>query len=115
MLEKQYRLKKNKEYSYVYKKGETSYSKVLTMYYVKTKIKPFKVGFSISSKIGNSVIRHKVKRKLTLLFKEFIKDVNPNYNYIFVARNGIENMTYDQLYLEMKKVLTKGKMLNEQV
>ena len=115
MLEKQYRLKKNKEFGYIYKKGETSYSKVLTMYYVKTKIKPFKVGFSISSKIGNSVIRHKVKRKLTHLFKEFIENVNPNYNYIFVARNGIENLTHDQLYLEMKKVLTKGKMLNEQV
>ena len=115
MLEKQYRLKKNKEFNYIYKKGSTSFSRVLTMHFVKTKISPFKVGFSISSKVGNSVIRHKVKRKLTHLFKEFIKDVNPNYNYIFVARNGIENMTYDQLYLEMKKVLTKGKMLNEQV
>ncbi len=113
MLEKQYRLKKNKEFNYVYKKGETSYSKVLAMYYVKTKITPFRVGFSISSKIGNSVIRHKVKRKLTHLFKEFINQVNPNYNYIFVARSGIENYTYDQLYLEMKKVLTKGKMLVE--
>ena len=113
MLEKQYRLKKNKEFGYVYKKGETSYSKVLAMYYVKTKITPFRVGFSISSKIGNSVIRHKVKRKLTHLFKEFINQVNPNYNYIFVARSGIENYTYDQLYLEMKKVLTKGKMLVE--
>ena len=113
MLEKKYRLKKNKEFNYVYKKGETSYSKVLAMYYVKTKITPFRVGFSISSKIGNSVIRHKVKRKLTHLFKEFINQVNPNYNYIFVARSGIENYTYDQLYLEMKKVLTKGKMLVE--
>ena len=113
MLEKQYRIKKNKEFNYVYKKGETSYSKVLAMYYVKTKITPFRVGFSISSKIGNSVIRHKVKRKLTHLFKEFINQVNPNYNYIFVARSGIENYTYDQLYLEMKKVLTKGKMLVE--
>ena len=113
MLEKQYRLKKNKEFGYVYKKGETSYSKVLTMYYVKTKIKPFKVGFSISSKIGNSVIRHKVKRKLTHLFKEFITQVNPNYNYIFVARNGIEALTYDQLKVEMKKVLTKGNIIVE--
>lgn len=113
MLEKQYRLKKNKEYNYIYRKGESVYSKVLTVYFVKTKIKPFKVGFSISSKIGNSVIRHKVKRKLTHLFREFITQVNPNYNYIFVARAGIENMTYDQLKVEMKKVLTKGKFINE--
>ncbi len=113
MLEKQYRLKKNKEYNYIYRRGDTSYSKVLTMFYVKTKLKPFKVGFSISSKIGNSVIRHKVKRKLTHLFKEFINDVNPNYNYIFVAKSGIENLSHEQLYLEMKKVLVKGKMLNE--
>ena len=113
MLEKQYRLKKNKEYNYIYRKGESVYSKTLTVYFVKTKIKPFKVGFSISSKIGNSVIRHKVKRKLTHLFREFITQVDPNYNYVFVARSGIENMTYDSLRNEMKKVLTKGKFINE--
>lgn len=114
MLEKQYRLKKNKEFNYIYKRGSTSYSKVLTMYYVKTKY-PIKVGFSISSKVGNSVIRHKVKRKLTHLFKEFIDKVNPGYNYIFVARPGIEEYTFDALRIEMKKVLTKGNMLVESV
>ncbi len=114
MLEKQYRLKKNKDFNYIYKKGSTSYSKVLTLYFVKTKY-PFKVGFSISSKVGNSVIRHKVKRKLTHLFKEFITNVNPHFNYIFVARPGIELLTHDQLKTEMKKVLTKGKMLVEEV
>lgn len=112
MLEKQYRLKKNKEFNYVYKKGNTVYGKYVGLYYVKTKY-PFKVGFSISGKIGNSVIRHKVKRKLTHLFKEFITQVNPNYNYIFVARNGIEALTYDQLKVEMKKVLTKGNIIVE--
>lgn len=114
MLEKQYRLKKNKEFNYIYKKGSTSYSKVLTLYFVKTKY-PFKVGFSISSKVGNSVIRHKVKRKLTHLFKEFIPTVNPSFNYIFVAKPGIELLSYDNLRSEMKKVLTKGGMLVEKV
>ena len=113
MLEKQYRLKKNKEFNYIYKKGSTSFSRVLTMHFVKTKISPFKVGFSISSKVGNSVIRHKVKRKLTHLFKEFLDKVNPNYNYVFVARPGIENLSHEELYNEMNKVLKKGNMLNE--
>jgi ribonuclease P protein component len=113
MLEKQYRLKKNKEYNYIYRKGESVYSKVLTVYFVKTKIKPFKVGFSISSKIGNSVIRHKVKRRLTHLFKEFLDKVNPNFNYVFVARQGIENLSHEELFNEMKKVLKKGNVLVE--
>ncbi len=113
MLEKQYRLKKNKEFNYIYKKGSVSFSKVLTMHFVKTKISPFKVGFSISSKVGNSVIRHKVKRKLTHLFKEFLDKVNPNYNYVFVARPGIESLSHEELYNEMNKVLKKGNMLNE--
>ena len=113
MLEKQYRLKKNKEFNYIYKKGSVSFSKVLTLHFAKTKISPFRVGFSISSKVGNSVIRHKVKRRLTHLFKEFLDKVNPNFNYVFVARQGIENLSHEELFNEMKKILKKGNVLVE--
>ncbi len=113
MLGKQYRLKKNKEFNYIYKKGKTVSNKVLSVVYVKTKLKNIKVGFSISNKVGNSVVRHKIKRQLTHLFKEFINRVNQDNNYIFVARQGIENLSYDNMREQMYKVLSKAELLNE--
>ncbi len=112
MLEKQYRLKKNKEFNYIYKKGKTVSNKVLSVVYVKTKLDNIKVGFSISNKVGNSVVRHKIKRQLTHLFKEFINQVNKNYNYIFVARQGIELIEYNDMRIQMQRVLQKAELLN---
>lgn len=112
MLEKRFRLKKNKEFKYVYKYGKTVTNRVLSVVYVPTKLNTIKVGFSISNKVGNSVVRHKVKRRLSHVFKEFINNVKLN-NYIFVARSGIENLDYNDLKIQMQKVLQKSDLLIE--
>ena len=111
MLGKQFRLKKNKEFNYIYKKGNTTSNKVLSVVYVPTKLENIRVGFSISNKVGNSVVRHKVKRRLTHLFKEFINQL-PKNNYIFVARTGIQNLEYNDLRIQMQRVLQKAGLLD---
>ena len=58
------RLRKNKHFKYVYKHGETKGYKLLLLTFVKSKISEPKVGFSVSKKIGKSVVRNKVKRRI---------------------------------------------------
>ena len=74
------------------------------------KDKPFKVGFSVSKKIGKSVIRSKVKRRLREAFKLNIKNVNPNYNYIFIARQGIENASFEEINQNIVFLLKKANL-----
>lgn len=112
MIPKLNRLKKNKQFSYIYKHGQTKHTSILSLSFVKTKFKPFKVGFTVSKKIGKSVVRSKVKRRLREAFRTFINDVNPNYNYIFIARTGIENANFEEIKSAMKCVLQKSGLLN---
>lgn len=107
MLEKQYRLKKNKEFNYVYKKGESVFSKNLGLFYVRTKLYPFKIGISISNKVGNSVLRHRLKRRLTHIIRPLLGQMNPHYNYVFLARPGIEEFSFDELKEVVEKVIAK--------
>ena len=107
MLEKKYRLKKNKEFNYVYKKGESVFSKNLGLFYVRTKLSPFKVGISISNKVGNSVVRHKLKRRICHIIRPILKDFNPHYNYVFLARPGIEEFDFDELKASVEKAISK--------
>ena len=72
MLKKENRLKKNKHFNYIYKKGNTEFEKHINLCFLKTKFKPFKVGFSVSNKIGKSNVRNKVKRRLRESFKILI-------------------------------------------
>ena len=108
MLNIKNRLKKKKEFSYIYKKGEVYHSKFLTLYCLSTKLDNIRVGFSVSNKIGNSVVRHKVKRRMSEIVKYKISTL-PHNNYIFVVKIGIDQLPFDRLKNEIEFVLSKIK------
>ena len=56
MLKDVNRLKKRKEFAYLYNNGTAKHSEHLTLVYLPTKHRPLKVGFSISKKIGKAHI-----------------------------------------------------------
>ena len=47
-----HRLRKNNQFSYIYKKGERVYTDNFTLFVVKSKFENYKIGFSISKKLG---------------------------------------------------------------
>lgn len=113
MIKKEHRLTKNKHFQYVYRKGEIRQTQFLTLVFVKTKFRTFKVGFSVSKKIGKAVIRNKVKRRMRECFDLMKEDVNTKHNYVFVAKKGIENLMFQQIKDNMRNVLKKAHLINE--
>lgn len=107
------RLKKRKHFSYIYKNGESKFSPTLQLVFIKSKLKPFKVGFSVSKKIGKSVVRNKVKRRLKEAFFALQNNINQDYNYILVAREGIEKLDFSQIKQEVVSVLKKANLYVE--
>ena len=110
MLNKKNRLKKKKEFNFIYKKGESFHSKYLALFVTKTKLNFCKIGFSVNNKIGNSVIRHKVKRRLTEIIRLNLAKLPVN-NYIFVAKIGIEKLNYKELSDNVFYILKKAKII----
>jgi ribonuclease P protein component len=108
MIKKEHRLTKNKHFQFIYRRGKTSHSKYLTLVFVPTKIKPFKVGFSVSKKIGKSTVRNKVKRRMRECFNLLEKNFNSGFNYIYVAKKGIEEIDFWAIKKEMEYVLKKA-------
>ena len=47
-----HRLRKNKEFNYIYKKGDRVSTEHFTLFVVKSKYEKFKIGFSVSKKLG---------------------------------------------------------------
>ncbi|MDD4275377.1 MAG: ribonuclease P protein component [Clostridia bacterium] len=112
MLNKCYRLTMRNQFSYVYKKGESYPAKSLILIYVKSKYNGLKVGFSVSKKIGNSVVRNKIKRRLREAFRAKLKNIQSGYNYIIIARPSIVDSSYDELVKTIEYVFKKsGKYL----
>lgn len=108
MIKNENRLRKNKHFKYIYKHGETKSTNCLAVSFVKTKIQPFKVGFSVSKKIGKSVVRNKVKRRLRESFCALYNNINQKHNYIFIAKQGIELLGFEEIKQVMMQLLTKN-------
>lgn len=106
MLAKKYRLRRKSEFAYIYRKGKAFHTKYLTMIIVPTKSKISKIGFSVSNKVGNSIIRHKVKRRLSEIVRKRISKL-PIKNYIFVAKNESSSLSFVELEKEVDILLTK--------
>lgn len=112
MIQKKHRLTKNKHFQYIYRKGESKQTKTLSLVFVKTKFKDFKVGFSVSKKIGKAVVRNKVKRRMREAFNLLCENISNKYNYIFVAKSGIENLDFYGIKTEMENILKKANVIN---
>lgn len=101
-----HRLRKNKQFTYLYKKGKRSFTKHLILYTMASKFKEYKIGYSVSKKIGKANIRNKTKRRMREIVR--VNDFAKNYNnYVLVAKEGIENLSFSDLYNEIKEIFEK--------
>ena len=115
MIKRENRLKKNKHFNYIYKHGTSIKCGCVALVFIKLKIKPFKVGFSVSNKIGKSVVRNKVKRRMRESFNQIAGLVDRRYNYIFVAKQGITEKSFLEIKEYMLGAIKKAGLLNEQI
>lgn len=110
MLKKNNRLKKRKEYNYIYKKGDCVHSSSFVMHFAKTWRGIPQIGISVSKQVGNSVVRGRVKRIISEACRLNIDKFKPK-NYVITAKDQAKDKTSGQIEQELIKVLKKADLL----
>ena len=113
MLKKINRLKKKKEFNYIYKKGTVAHSQSFTLHYVRA-FKPYvQIGISVSKQVGNSVVRSRVKRIISESCRLNIEKFAVK-NYVITAKEVAKEKSSKDIELELLRVLKKNNLLMEQ-
>ena len=90
-------IKKNEEFKYIYKYGKSYANKYLVMYVSDRDTSVSRIGISVSKKVGNSVVRHRLTRLLREIFRLNEYRMNENKDIVLVARVNAKNCDYREL------------------
>jgi len=103
-LQQQYRMRQDRQFRYVYRRGIRAGGRDLSLLYVRSRQK--RVGFSVGKKVGGAVVRNRVKRRLREVFRTRIKSL-PSGLYVVVARPGAAEASLAQLCMTVNGLLGK--------
>lgn len=108
------RLKSNDDFQNVFKHGKSFANRQLVLYYLpKQDQLDFRVGLSVSKKIGNAVVRNKIKRSLRQAIHELEEEIKREYDLVIIARQPVKEMNFHQIKKSLTHVLFNSKMISK--
>ena len=90
-------LKKNSDFKNVYTRGKTYANKYLVMYVLENNMSKNRIGISVSKKVGNSVVRHRVTRLVRESYRLHENIFNSSLDIVIVARNSASTVGYTEI------------------
>ena len=90
-------LKKYQQFQSVYKYGKSYANKYLVMYIWENGTDRNRIGISVSKKVGNSVVRHRVTRLVRESYRLHEEMFQYGLDIVVIVRVNAKNATYHQI------------------
>jgi len=114
-LHRSHRLKKNEHFQAVFQKGSSAANKQFIVYTSRQEGQAaFRVGISVSKKIGIAVTRNRVKRLIRAAIAQLEDVIQPGLDLVVIARPGVETMTLNEIVQSLKHVMKRAKVLKQE-
>ncbi len=108
MLSNQNRLREEKDFLNVLKRGRAKTSEFLSVKFIKNNLDFCRIGFLTGAKIfKKAVIRNKIKRRLREAIRKQLPVGVTGYDMVLIARKGIENKKTGEIELLLKFLLNQ--------
>lgn len=90
-------IKKNDDFVNVYHRGKSYANKYLVMYILENNSEQNRYGITVSKKVGNSVVRHRVTRLIRESIRLNEEKFDRGFDIVIVARNTAKSKGYDDI------------------
>lgn len=102
-------LKASSEFQRIAKQGRKWSGAAFIMQALKTEdnTAPFRIGFTVSRRVGNAVQRNRAKRRLREMVRLFLKEKNPQAcDLVLIAKVSAGTMDFAAMRAEFQKGIT---------
>ena len=106
-------LKKNQDFKVVYQNGTSYANRLLVMYVLKNQHKKNRLGISVSKKVGNSVVRHRVTRLIRESYRLNERSFCQGLDIVVVARPNAKDKSYQEIESALMHLAGRMKIRRE--
>ena len=99
------RIKASDDFALTIKKGKAQRDQSYVIHYRTNEFKYVRVGISVSSKLGNAVVRNHIKRQIRSMCDEIIDYNDHALDIVIVVKQGFLNRSFDDNKLSLTKLL----------
>ena len=103
-----YRIKSNQDFQKVIRDNKKNICGSFIIYHSNSSKPNARIGISTSKKLGNAVIRNRIRRQVRVMARNVI-DLNGKLDYVIIVRKGYLNNNYQDNLEELKKTISKIK------
>lgn len=96
-MRREHSIKESKDFRRVYRNGKSKVDRLIVVYVLRSDKEISRVGFSVSKKVGNAVIRNKIKRRLREIFRNNVDSFKYIVDIVVVARKDAATADYQSL------------------
>lgn len=103
---KKNRIKSKAGFQLVYTTGRSVVDSLSVLYVLPLEAEGPKIGLAVGKKIGNAVVRNRVKRMMREVFRHHKSELLTNVQLIWVARKKLATAdlkTYDRVFMRLAK------------
>ena len=104
------RVRKNEEFQILIRQGRKRTAAGFVMYFMPKKNKQARIGISLSKKIGNAVVRNKIKRQVRMMCQDLVDFETYPFDVILIVRHAYKNSTFEDNKNSLEKVFLKATM-----
>jgi ribonuclease P protein component len=104
-------LKSNMDFKKVYETGKSYANRILVMYVIENGLGTNRLGVSVSKKVGNSIVRHRLARLIRESFRLHSGDVANGHDLVVVARAGMKGKNFFETESAMLHLLKLHRLI----
>lgn len=106
-------LKKNDAFRLVYRLGKSCANRYLVMYAMPNGLGTSRIGISVSKKVGNSVVRHRIKRLVKECYRLHETEFEGGSDIVVVARRSADGASYQMIEKALLSLMRAHKLVRE--
>lgn len=113
-MKKAFRVKKNEDFQLILRSGKYFANRQFVVYYIVGKDEEsnhFKCGISVGKKLGNAVLRNRIKRKIRASIRSYKNQIPTNIRMVIMARKGCVNISHEQFEKGLHHLLMNAKII----